>query len=188
VLRELTRQSLEAHQRPQLLARPDRRNELVERALATGVARIPRSAQQLHTSHIRLLGQLGHQQLSKRPGLPRPAHASALALRRAVERPHRRLSRDALHAALRDAGELHHLLEAVPGQAQNLDHPFPRQSDRWPAFYPEPRPGHRGGQNFRNRRRRRFFTEFHAPARGEPPLILLRRARVRSISAGEEEE
>lgn len=50
--------------------------------------------------------------------------------------------RDPLHAALRNAGKLNHLLERVPGPAQHLDlvwlehgdHPFPRHLARWQVF------------------------------------------------------
>jgi hypothetical protein len=109
VLRELTRQTLEAHQRLHLV-RANSANQFVQRALAAPVAREPRSPQQLDGTHIGLLGELGANERPVRFHLGRPADAPTRARVRADQRRHRRLSFDALYAALRDAGEFGHLL------------------------------------------------------------------------------
>ena len=145
---------------------PDRRDELVERALAARVARQTRSAQALYGQDLGLPGELGHEQCPEGLDLRGPAHAAARALPSRIQRPHRRLSGDALDAAFGDPGELGHLRQPVPGPAQHLDlvslqhvdHPFPRHTLRWRAFYPVPRPGRRGGQNFRKRSGQNFWN------------------------------
>lgn len=122
--------------------RPNSPDELVERALAAAIARKPRAAQQLNSQHIGLLGDLRGKQRPERLDLGRPPDPASRPLGRGLQLHHRFLSLDALHAALRDAGELDHLLQRVPGPAQHLnlvslehvDHPFPRHWIAWRAF------------------------------------------------------
>lgn len=144
--------------------RPGRRlghaDQRVQRALAAGVTLQLRPAEQLDGQHVGLGRKLSDEEAAKRLGLGGSPHLASSSFRIRIEGRDGRLSRDALDAALRHAGELGRLVQAVSCSTQDLDlvpsdhvdHPLPCRAG-WPrqSRVPDSRMTRRGGQNFRNR-------------------------------------
>ncbi len=133
MLRELARQALEAHQRAGG-AGPHRRDEVVQRRLATGVARESSPTQHLQRHDLGLVREQPHHQRPERLRLGRATDRSPMPLERVIDRGDLGLLLHGPHRALGDSRQARHLGLCMPGPQQDLNlvplhhpvHPFPR--------------------------------------------------------------